>query len=229
MTGPAGARPPRQQPPHQAALAAAVTAVLTRLDELTDADLPAAPDPNTPPKTSATPETSALAVACACFGLTPFEQDVLVLTAAAELDPSTASRCAAGSGDPRRAYPTFSLALAALTEPHWSALTPAAPLRRWRLIELDDETLLTASRIRIDERILHFLAGVPYLDPRLRGLMLRVEPPEDLPAPHREAAAMLASRWTLAPRAAPPARPLTGLTGADRQTRREITAWAAQL
>ena len=44
--------------------------------------------------------------------------------------------CAAAQGDPQRAYPTFSLALAALPEPHWSALTPAAPLRHWRLIEV---------------------------------------------------------------------------------------------
>jgi hypothetical protein len=149
-----------------------------------------------------------------------------VLTAAAELDPATATRCAKASGDPLRPYPTFSLALAALTGPHWSALTPAAPLRRWQLVELDDETTLTASRIRIDERILHFLTGVPYLDPRLRGQMLRADPPEDIPAPHRAAADALASVWGLTPPAR--RRPLAGLTGADRQTRREIAAWAAE-
>jgi hypothetical protein len=236
MAGPAEARPRWRQSPHQATLVAAVAAVLARLDRLADTGPSGATDPSAPPsaasETTNAPDsgvaaqtTSALAAVAACFGLTPFERDVLVLTAAAELDPSTATRCAKASGDPLRPYPTFSLALAALTDPHWSALTPAAPLRRWHLIELDDETSLTASRIRIDERILHFLTGVPYLDPRLRGLVLRVDPPEDIPAPHRAAADALAAQWALAPAAR--GRPLAGLTGADRQTRREITAWAA--
>jgi ATPase family associated with various cellular activities (AAA)/Winged helix domain, variant len=208
---------------HQTALAAAVAAVLARLDRLADTDPSAVP--SAARDQGAAETASALAAVTACFGLTPFERDVLVLTAAAELDPSSAARCATASGDPLRPYPTFSLALAALTSPHWSALTPAAPLRRWHLIELDDETSLTGSRIRIDERILHFLTGVPYLDPRLRGLALRVDAPDNIPAPHRQAADALAARWAPVPDARH--RPLAGLTGGDRQTRREITAWAA--
>ncbi len=70
------------------------------------------------------------------FGLSPFERDVLLLCAAAELDGSVAPLCARAAGDPARPYPTFGLALAALAEPHWSALAPVAPLRRWRLVEL---------------------------------------------------------------------------------------------
>jgi hypothetical protein len=222
MPGTAGARP-RQQSPHQAAVAAAVTAVLARLDRLADAGQGAAPATASDP--GAADPASALAAAAVCFGLTRFERDVLVLAAAAELEPGTATRCAKASGDPLRPYPTFSLALSALTDPHWSALTPDAPLRRWHLIELDDEASLTGSRIRIDERILHFLVGVPYLDPRLRGLVLRADSPGDIPAPHRGAADALAARWAVAPAAR--TRPVTGLTGADRQTRREVTAWAA--
>ena len=141
---------------------------------------------------------SALATVCACFGLTAFERDVLVLAAAADLDPTTAGRCAAASGDACRPYPTFSLALAALGEPHWSAITPVAPLRRWRLVELDDETSLTTSRLRADERILHFLAGVPYLDPRLRGLARPVEAPADLPSAYLPVTAALAGALELA-------------------------------
>jgi ATPase family associated with various cellular activities (AAA) len=209
---------------HQTALAAAVAAVLDRLDGLASTDASAVSSADNGQGAAET--ASALEAVTACFGLTPFERDVLVLTAAAELDPSSAARCAKASGDPLRPYPTFSLALAALTSPHWSALTPAAPLRRWHLIELDDETSLTGSRVRIDERILHFLTGVPYLDPRLRGLVLRADPPEDIPAPHRAAADALAVQWT--PALTAQGRPVAGLTGADRQTRREITAWAAR-
>jgi ATPase family associated with various cellular activities (AAA)/Winged helix domain, variant len=232
MAGPAQARAGQRQPPHQAALAAAVSAVLARLDRLANVGPSMEAGPSTAPGAGAAADpggaetTSALAAVVGCLGLTPFERDVLVLAAAAEVDPSTATRCAKASGDPLRPYPTFSLALAALTDPHWSALTPAAPLRRWHLIELDDETYLTGSRIRIDERILHFLAGVRYLDPRLRGLMLRVDPPGDIPAPHQAAADALAALWATTPAA--DRRPLAGLTGADRQTRREITAWTAR-
>ncbi|CAM5691280.1 hypothetical protein SVIOM74S_08175 [Streptomyces violarus] len=90
---------------------------------------------------------------------------LVLLTAAQELDPTTAARCAAASADPERAHPTFSLALAALAEPHWSALTPVSPLRRWRIVELDDDTRLTTSRLRLDERILHFLPARPTWTP----------------------------------------------------------------
>jgi hypothetical protein len=199
---------------HQAALAAAIHAVLSRLDGGT-----------TPPPPDDAAGSSALATVCACFGLTAFERDVLVLAAAGDLDPTTAGRCAAASGDACRPYPTFSLALAALSEPHWSAITPVAPLRRWRLVELDDETSLTTSRLRADERILHFLAGVPYLDPRLRGLVRPIEAPADLPSVYLPVTAALAARWSWPPAGG---QPHAEITGADPQTRRDITAAAAR-
>src|SRR5215471_2446835 len=85
------------------------------------------------------------------FGLSSFERDVLVLCAGVELDASFAAACAVAQGISARAYPTFSLALAALPEPHWSALAPAAPLRRWRLVELAAQpgTPLTVAPLRI--------------------------------------------------------------------------------
>ncbi|MZE79462.1 AAA family ATPase, partial [Streptomyces sp. SID5475] len=147
------------------------------------------------PERSASGGPATLDALVACFGLSSFERDVLLLAAAAELEPTTASRCAAASGDPERPYPTFSLALAALTEPHWSALTPVAPLRRWRLVELDDETRLTTSRLRTDERILHFLLGSPYLDARLHGLLRRVPLPAGLPPSYETAARRIATGW----------------------------------
>ena len=35
--------------------------------------------------------------------------------------------------------PTFGLAMSLLPGPHWSALTPGAPLRHWRLIEVSEQ------------------------------------------------------------------------------------------
>ncbi|MDN3292739.1 ATP-binding protein [Streptomyces ficellus] len=169
---------------------------------------------------------AALDALVGCFGLTPFERDVVLLAAAAELDPTAASRCAAACGDPDRAHPTFSLALAALADPHWSALTPVAPLRRWRLVELDDETRLTTSRLRLDERILHFLVGTPYLDARLHGLLRRTAVPASLPPSYDVAAGRVAAGWTGGAGQHAPLR--VELVGGDPRSRADIAAAAAR-
>ncbi|HEU5161287.1 MAG TPA: ATP-binding protein [Streptosporangiaceae bacterium] len=224
---------------HTGALTAAVETVLAHLDaharrlaDRSEPDPPPRPEPATAVGAAAGAAAgadqageAALDVVCSCFGLTPFERDVLVLAAAAELDPGTGARCAAASGG--RAYPTFSLALAALPDAHWSALTPVAPLRRCRLVELDDPGAVTLSRLRIDERILHYLAGLTYLDVRLRGVVSRVAVPAGAgrPASQRRAAGEVAAGWAAAGRGG---RPHVDLTGADPQTRREVAAVAAR-
>nr|WP_223863588.1 ATP-binding protein [Streptomyces sp. 5-10] len=177
------------------------------------------------PTPKAIPGPATLDALASCFGLSTFERQLVLLAAAAELDPTAAARCAAASGDPTRAYPTFSLALAALDEPHWSALTPVSPLRRWRLIELDDETRLTTSRLRIDERILHFLAGSPYLDARLHGLLRRARPPRTLPPSYDRAADQVAAGWN---ETRPEAPLRVELVGGDLTTRTDIAAAAAR-
>src|SRR5262245_26974441 len=53
------------------------------------------------------PGTAPLDALLSCFGLTAFERDLVLLAAAQELEPTAAPRCAAASGDPERAYPTF--------------------------------------------------------------------------------------------------------------------------
>ncbi|MFC7310398.1 ATP-binding protein [Streptomyces monticola] len=194
------------------------------------ADTAAAPTPAAAPASSALPDSLPSAAApltalTTCFGLSSFERDLVLLTAAYELDPTTAARCAAASGNPERAYPTFSLALAALAEPHWSALTPVAPLRRWRLLELDDESRLTMSRLRLDERILHFLLGSPYLDARLHGQLRRTPVPQQLPPSYDLAATRLATGWTTGAR--PDAPLLVELVGGDLRSRADIAAAAA--
>ncbi|MEU9327126.1 ATP-binding protein [Streptomyces canus] len=165
------------------------------------------------------PGAAPLDALTACFSLTPFERDLVLLTAAIELEPTTAARCAAACGDPERAFPTFSLALAALAEPHWSALTPIAPLRRWRIVELDDAAGLTTTRLRLDERILHFLLGSPYLDARLHGQLRRTPVPEALTPSYDLAANRLAEGWTNGA--------LVEVTGGDLRSRADLGAAAA--
>ncbi|KUO08465.1 ATP-binding protein [Streptomyces sp. DSM 15324] len=161
-------------------------------------------------------DEGALATVVDCFGLTPFERDLLVLCAAMELGPRAAAHCAAAGG---RDFPTFSLALAALTEPHWSALTPDAPLRRYRLVEVAEEPVLTTARLRIDERVLHYLLGVSQVEPRLQGLVARAAVPGRLPASQARLAAELASAVS--------SDRVAALSGGDLQTRREVTVTAA--
>ncbi|ELP67861.1 ATP-binding protein [Streptomyces turgidiscabies] len=182
------------------------------------------PRPDSTP-VAAGPVTAPLDALVTCFGLTPFERDLVLLTAAQELEPTAAARCAAACGDRERTYPTFSLALAALAEPHWSALTPVAPLRRWRITELDDESRLTTSRLRLDERILHFLLGSPYLDARLHGQLRRASVPDRLPPSYDLAASRVAAGWATG--ASPDAPLLVEVTGGDLRSRADIGAAAA--
>ncbi len=120
---------------------------------------------------AAMPALSALERICKMFGLSTFERDVLLLCAGIEFSGDFVRLCGTANGDPQRAYPTLSLALAALENPHWNAITPNSALRRWRLIQIGDGQALTLSPLRIDERILHYLTGTQYLDERLVGIV----------------------------------------------------------
>jgi hypothetical protein len=164
---------------------------------------------------------------CRAFGLSPFERDLLVLCAGIELDSTVSPLCAAAQGDPSRNYPTFSLALAALSGAHWSALSPAAPLRRWRLIEVVAGPILTLCPLRIDERVLHHLLGVPHMDERLAGMIepLRSIDSDDLAPSHRIIADQLTAAWTTL--RDDRSIPLIQLHGPDPSERRVVAAAAA--
>lgn len=129
----------------------------------------------------------------AAFGLTSFERSVLVLAAGLELEGSFGQTCASAQGDVQKAYPTFGLALAAFPDAHWSAITPAAPLRRWRLVDTHEAVSITASPVRIDERVLHHLAGVDHVDQRLVSFLSSVQSTENLLASQGDAARKLIS------------------------------------
>ncbi len=175
--------------------------------------------PVPPPEPSVT--DTAIGTVASMFGLSGFERDVLLLCAGVELDSSLADLCARQHGDPARRFATFGLALAALDGAHWSALAPAAALRRWQLVELADPSSVTASPLRIDERILHHLAGVDYLDVRLDGL---VETATGIPlAPSQIEAATRAADQVEAADA--PAR--VALCGVDPSSRRAVAGAAA--
>jgi hypothetical protein len=170
------------------------------------------------------PTLAALDQLASAFGLTPFEQDVLVLCAGVELDAGLGPVVAAARGDSRHDRPTFGLALAALPEAHWSALAPVGPLRRWRLIELGPGEVLTAAALRIDERVLHHLAGVAHLEERLQGVVEPIPAPDLLGPSGAATASRVAALWSH-PHA--DRHPAVQLCGRDPSARRAIAAAAA--
>jgi len=133
---------------------------------------------------------------CTAFSLSPFERDVLLLCACMELDGSFRSLCASAQADPQRPFPTFSLALAALPEPHWNASTPAAPLRYWKLLHVETGETLSLSPLRIEERVLHYLMGLSYLDENLRDIVQPLYADEPLASSHRSLRKQIAELWS---------------------------------
>ena len=112
----------------------------------------------------------AIEMLCQLLQLSSFERQILLLVVAVEINPGLAAACGEVMGNPQQSYPSFGLALSLFDNPHWTALTPDGPLRRWKLLELGPGPALSAMPLRIDERILHFLLGIELLDERLEGL-----------------------------------------------------------
>jgi hypothetical protein len=164
----------------------------------------------------------ALETLCAAFGLSTFERDVLLLCAGVELDSAFAACCAAAQDD--AGPPTFGLALAALPDAHWSALNPASPLRRWRLIEVSSGEALTTSPLRIGERVLHYLAGVQYLDESLEGFLTPVRIPTELPPSQHALVQRITDLWSGRDEASPP--PVIQLSGSEGSGKETVAAAA---
>jgi hypothetical protein len=122
------------------------------------------------------------------FALTSFERQLILLCGGVEMDSRLAEHCAESHGHPQKTYVTFGLAMACLPDSNWSALTPSRPLRRFRMLEVQAGNNLTSAPLRLDERILHYLAGINVLEPRLES-WLRIGPfPEWIAEEHRSRA-----------------------------------------
>jgi len=181
-------------------------------------DLPSPADlsPLTPP--------AALDTLCAALELTSFERKILLMCAGVEMDSSLTALYAKINRDDRRTEPTFGLALGAFADAHWSALAPSRPLRYWRLLEATPGEPLTTSPLLIQERILHFLAGINYLDERLQGLLRRVPPAGRLAPSHEDVARQIAAIWSVED--GPSRAPVIELCGEERTGKRAIAAAA---
>lgn len=146
--------------------------------------------PHGPVAAAAAGGPAAIDALASVFGLSSFERDVLLLAAGAQLDPAIAGLLRACGAEHGAA--SLGVAMAALEDAHWSALTPDAPLRFWRLADVADDDLVRGP-LRVDEPILHYLAGVPCVDPRVRPYARLAVPPELLPGSQADAVARLES------------------------------------
>jgi hypothetical protein len=187
----------------------------------------------------------ALALLGQRFGLTGFEQLVLLLCLGMELDEAVPSLVAQAGGLSygEMAAPTFSLAFklyghAGQREYHdWQALSPHRPLRYWRLVEVHQPGArpLVHSALRIDERILAAARGELQLDERLALLLSPLAPPglpgSPIPLPPSQdalAEAIVQRAYALADGQALPDQPaLLQLTGVDTPSKQAIAAAAA--
>jgi hypothetical protein len=156
------------------------------------------------------------------FSMSRFERALLLLAAGNDLDSTLADAVARVS--PQRGV-TFSLALARLDEAHWSALAPHRPLRRWRLIELEPGVEPFSARLRADERVAYYLAGVSYLDPRLEDRVEFVDAPARLARDGEALAARIVASW----RDEDVVQRLVSLSGEDRDGAEDVAARAAAL
>ena len=169
------------------------------------------------------PAPAAIDTLTQLFDLSAFERDVLLLAAGVEMDARLAALCGEANGQAHKPWATFGLALAALPDPHWSALAPVEALRRWRLIDIDEGAGLTAARLKLDERVLHFIGGLNYLDHRLRSLFDAVPPAGLMADAHRAIAAEASERL----RAQRGRLPAVLLTGDDADGQRDIAVTVA--
>jgi len=154
------------------------------------------------------------------FKLTNFERSLLLLCAGAEMDSRLADACAQAQGHPQRTYVSFGLAMALFDDSHWDAIAQSRPLRRFRMIEPQPGSNLTSAPLRIDERILHYLAGENALDPRLQWLLRPSPLAEWMADDHRGIAAQIVQNYARY-------SPLIQLCGDDPLGHEDIAALAA--
>lgn len=162
------------------------------------------------------------------FGLSRFETSVLLLCAGVELDASFAALVARLQKLAPQYQPTFSLAMEMLPEAHWSAISPAGRLRRWRLIEvlIQPGVPTVNSPLRIDERVLHFLAGIQYIDDRIEPTVEAVAS-EELVSSHQELAQQIADTFEHALRTSD-RLPIIQLCGPDEASKSAIASAASR-
>jgi len=209
---------PRPLEPQQAWLSEALDRIYLAIAPSApgNKDIPARPD-------SAPATTTPLDHLQRGFGLSPFECDLLLLCLGSELESRFGQACATAHNDPRMSQPTFGLAMGALADAHWSAMARNRPLRHWHFIEIATGDRLVNSPLRIDERVMHFLIGLPCIDERLEPTIHPMVELKSAPSAAQVQCAQLASRYWSGPFDDPRQRRPVLLVG-KRSSERQLVA-----
>lgn len=166
----------------------------------------------------AMPSLPALDRLAEILGLSSFEQDLLLLCAGVELDAEFTQLIASLQNGASAVLPSFSLGLAVLPDSHWSALSPNSALRYWRLLHLQDAALLTRSPLKIDEQVLHYIAGIQLVDERLREIVELVSTTIGLaPSQHTAVDQIVGTYAANSPGESLPVMQLSGDDSADKE------------
>ena len=134
-------------------------------------------------------ETHQLYALSKAFKLTAFECQLVTLCAGLQLTPELTSLIATH----HQSQPTFQFALKLFGNAHWRSTTPEGPLRYWNIIRPTSAEHILISPLRLDERILHYLMGVPTFSASLTGLIKRVQPTVELTASQQQLADYMTS------------------------------------
>ena len=121
----------------------------------------------------------------AVFALDPVAADLLLVAAAADLDPNIAVAYGIllGAGGPRPATVALALELAGIPVTSLagrSAVGPTAPLRRWGLVQLGDGMWTLGRSLTAGEDVLGALLGGPVDEPVAAAMAVQVPGPEDV-------------------------------------------------
>ena len=155
------------------------------------------------------------------FLLTDFEREIVALAVTAELRPEVRQACGSAGGGPTG--PSFGIASRVLDAPHWSALSPARPLRAAGLVELGPGPLPDAP-IQLAERVLHHLLGIDDLDATLAATSTWLRPGDRLVESQERAASEIVDAWR-----ATATWPLVRVDADRRSDGRHVAARAAAL
>jgi hypothetical protein len=150
------------------------------------------------------------------FGLYPFEDALLLLCLAAELDTRIPGLCSRAQENNDRPFPTFALCLALFDNPAWEALSPERPLRYWQLVNLGGSSSepLIQRPLYCDARIVNYVKGLNHLDETLMPYVLPVQGEDRsvlLPTTHEAACEQIARLLE----AQPQRPPIVQLCGPD--------------
>ncbi|MDJ0582119.1 ATP-binding protein [Crocosphaera sp.] len=119
------------------------------------------------------------------FGLSSFEEALLLLCVSLELDPTIAGLCGKAQQDPNLCYPTFFLATSLFQQSTWNTFSPTSPLFYWGLLEINQrghQPFIT-SPLQADQQIVNYIRGLYYLDQQLASFLMLIDPPNNpLPA-----------------------------------------------